>query len=1021
MKKIIVLLVLLTITLVLFSQTDIYEGDVSGNWDLGGSPYIINGNITIPNGETLTIEPGVNIQYNGSFTLTVLGRLLAVGTQTDSIIFTGNGSSYSDNAGIYFNNVSTENDSSRFAYCKLQNFSGVAIKIKNTSKININFCEITNNHHGGILILSSSISIFNTKINENDFHDYSNNYRCSGISVYDSSLKLINCLIYKNNMFTYYSDSELGHGLYSGNGLYSSNSDIYLLNCTFADNTSYVDAYEIFYYGFNDIKITDQSNLHIINSIIWDMETIKSVVADNQSNIEVYNSNIQHFVNNPDNEDCILLHNQSTLYWDGSAINIDPLFIDSENSNYRLAETSPSIDSGTLDYPSDCEIPANDLEGNSRIFNDAFSKIDMGAYEYQGTPNTDSQIHLFPYALTWDTYYMFDPYVEKVFTIHNLGHESLNISQIISSDNFPIKENQDDEYTNTLSDITIPAMSWKDIFVEFAPQYSGMFNEHIQIYSDASNSNLVQFNVNGECLGGNHIGGNINEDTTWDADTLLVFDNITISENATLTIEPGTKILFTGPYYLQVLGNIIAEGDAENRIIFSKAGSSSWKGIRYMNMPENSDSSKFVYCNFEYASDDQSIYDGGFYINNFSKIKFEHCNFFNNIRINGGGLYIMDSDNITLNNCVFFQNRITGEKGGAIYIQNSHLNIINCDISNNIYSYMSEGSNYYGMGIYSINSELNIITSKIEHNGFDACYDDPIYYHLGGGLYADNSIVKIINSNISFNSTYQCNEVYYIDPSQQWGSGIYADDCDIDIINSDIASNNPYFSNLYFFNNTNASILNSVIWINHIYDTNRVLYIIENSSCQISYSDVLNGQNGINLSDNSTLQWLGTNISANPQFINVNSDLHISENSPLINAGIPDTTGLNIPAYDLDGNPRIDQGRIDIGCYEWQNNVNINDNNLQATNFIMHNYPNPFNPTTTIVYNPQKIKLKNAFIKIYNLKGELINSFDVSGNKASIVWNGVNKRDNKVYSGIYFYRLIIGGETKATNKCLLLK
>ena len=61
------------------------------------------------------------------------------------------------------------------------------------------------------------------------------------------------------------------------------------------------------------------------------------------------------------------------------------------------------------------------------------------------------------------------------------------------------------------------------------------------------------------------------------------------------------------------------------------------------------------------------------------------------------------------------------------------------------------------------------------------------------------------------------------------------------------------------------------------------------------------------------------NIDADPQFVDTtNFDFHLSDYSPCINAGKPDTTGLNLPATDLDGNPRIFDGRVDIGAYEYQ-------------------------------------------------------------------------------------------------------
>jgi hypothetical protein len=59
----------------------------------------------------------------------------------------------------------------------------------------------------------------------------------------------------------------------------------------------------------------------------------------------------------------------------------------------------------------------------------------------------------------------------------------------------------------------------------------------------------------------------------------------------------------------------------------------------------------------------------------------------------------------------------------------------------------------------------------------------------------------------------------------------------------------------------------------------------------------------------------GGNITNAPQFVNVSDNYHLNANSPCIDAG------TNLPwmagAEDLDGNPRIYDGRVDMGCYEF--------------------------------------------------------------------------------------------------------
>ncbi|MFC1887186.1 T9SS type A sorting domain-containing protein [Candidatus Cloacimonadota bacterium] len=85
------------------------------------------------------------------------------------------------------------------------------------------------------------------------------------------------------------------------------------------------------------------------------------------------------------------------------------------------------------------------------------------------------------------------------------------------------------------------------------------------------------------------------------------------------------------------------------------------------------------------------------------------------------------------------------------------------------------------------------------------------------------------------------------------------------------------------------------------------------------------------------------------------------------------------------------------------------------------NYPNPFNPTTTISYS-----LKNSSkvsLEIYNVRGQLVRILvdDVmeAGPQQS-EWNGKDDANNKVSSGVYFYKLN-AGDYSSTKKMILLK
>ena len=90
MKHIITLLSILVLINFSYSQTDV-KGNISEDitWEKSKSPYNVTENISVAKDVTLTIEPGVKINFATYSKMTVNGKLLAEGTAQDSIIFTG--------------------------------------------------------------------------------------------------------------------------------------------------------------------------------------------------------------------------------------------------------------------------------------------------------------------------------------------------------------------------------------------------------------------------------------------------------------------------------------------------------------------------------------------------------------------------------------------------------------------------------------------------------------------------------------------------------------------------------------------------------------------------------------------------------------------------------------------------------------------------------------------------------------------------------------------------------------------
>ncbi len=86
--KLVSLLLLLISSATAHSQTEI-SGQVSGEWNLSGSPYLITNDAVVGADATLVIAPGVTVQFRDSDDdLVVDGTLIAVGTAAAPIRFT---------------------------------------------------------------------------------------------------------------------------------------------------------------------------------------------------------------------------------------------------------------------------------------------------------------------------------------------------------------------------------------------------------------------------------------------------------------------------------------------------------------------------------------------------------------------------------------------------------------------------------------------------------------------------------------------------------------------------------------------------------------------------------------------------------------------------------------------------------------------------------------------------------------------------------------------------------------------
>lgn len=146
-KPLLLLLCIVSISLIGTSQTIVTGGIYSNTtWTIAKSPYIIKDTVVIFNGVTLTIQPGVIVEFDSNTVMEERGNIIANGTPNDSITFTS--SSKKPHLGIY-QGIQVSSDTASFRYC-LFSYAFIAMTYTSgySTKIPIAHCSFVSNRVG---------------------------------------------------------------------------------------------------------------------------------------------------------------------------------------------------------------------------------------------------------------------------------------------------------------------------------------------------------------------------------------------------------------------------------------------------------------------------------------------------------------------------------------------------------------------------------------------------------------------------------------------------------------------------------------------------------------------------------------------------------------------------------------------------------------------------------------------------------------------------------------------------------
>jgi hypothetical protein len=97
------------------------------------------------------------------------------------------------------------------------------------------------------------------------------------------------------------------------------------------------------------------------------------------------------------------------------------------------------------------------------------------------------------------------------------------------------------------------------------------------------------------------------------------------------------------------------------------------------------------------------------------------------------------------------------------------------------------------------------------------------------------------------------------------------------------------------------------------------------------------------------------------------------------------------------------------------------DATVPDATFLAQNFPNPFNPATTVCFGVKK--RGHVSLRIYDTAGRLVVTLidqEKPAGRYEVVWSGSDGADNTVASGIYFYQLTTGDFVQ-TKKMVLLR
>jgi hypothetical protein len=307
--------------------------------------------------------------------------------------------------------------------------------------------------------------------------------------------------------------------------------------------------------------------------------------------------------------------------------------------------------------------------------------------------------------------------------------------------------------------------------------------------------------------------------------------------------------------------------------------------------------------------------EGGGIYNGEGNLTLTNCRFTGSWASTGGGGIYNSQGKLALTNCMFSGN-LAAWAGGGICNMEGELALTNCMFSGN-------SAWVQGGGIHNVWGELALNGCTFIGNSVD---------YEGGGICNDHNSLTLTNCTFIGNSSVglgggmhnshfgaTATNCIFIGNSADDGGGVGTfalREGGLTLTNCTFIGNtaDEYGGAVFNEREGDLTLTNCILWGNTANEGPEIA-MKNDGTVSIGYSCLQGGRLDVYITD-AMLDWGDGNIDADPLFADAdNDDYHLQWDSPCINAGDPNyNAGEN--ERDIDGEPRVMGGRVDMGADE---------------------------------------------------------------------------------------------------------